>query len=247
MRLFGRDSPPSGPEVATLSASEAGLAARLATVAFAPSLVCAYVSPHLDIARIAKLLTDRFADAPIMISTTAGELCARPSGLYCPADGQWDNVVVQCFGPSLVRRAQIAAVPLGSEDLRRGQVQVSLQERIDRISRSLKNLSVQMEIDHRNTLAYVLLDGLSASESFFMEALYSSGRFPCLFVGGSSAGKLDFAHSWLHDGQRKPPWSPSCRWRKGAASASSRARTSNRPPLASTSFAPPWSNATSAM
>ena len=74
---------------------------------------------------------------------------------------------------SLIASAQIATVPLGSEDLRRGQVQVSLQERIDRISRSLKNLSVQMEIDHRNTLAYVLLDGLSASESFFMEALYS--------------------------------------------------------------------------
>ncbi len=182
-----------------------------------------------------------------MLSTTAGELCSQGDNLYCPTAERWDLVVIQCFDRSLIASAQIATVPLGSEDLRRGQVQVSLQERIDRISRSLKNLSVQMEIDHRNTLAYVLLDGLSASESFFMEALYSSGRFPCLFVGGSSAGKLDFAHSWLHDGQRKPPWSPSCRWRKGAASASSRARTSSRPPPASTSFAPPWSNATSAM
>lgn len=202
MRLFGRDSPPSGPEVATLSASEAGLAARLATVAFAPSLVCAYVSPHLDIARIAKLLTDRFADAPIMISTTAGELCARPSGLYCPADGQWDNVVVQCFGPSLVRRAQIAAVPLGSEDLRSGEALISPRERIARLARAIGNLRPGFPIDPEDTFAFLLFDGLSASEPFFMEALYESGRFPILFIGGSAGGKTDYQATVLHDGRR---------------------------------------------
>jgi hypothetical protein len=31
---------------------------------------------------------------------------------------------------------------------------------------------VDIDIDHRDTFAYVLFDGLSASESFFMEALY---------------------------------------------------------------------------
>ena len=50
-------------------------------------------------------------------------------------------------------------------------------------------------------LAYILFDGLSASESFFMEALYESGRFPCLFVGGAAGGKPDFQHTRLHDGR----------------------------------------------
>nr|GEZ98234.1 hypothetical protein [Tanacetum cinerariifolium] len=43
---------------------------------------------------------------------------------------------------------------------------------------------------------------LSASESFFMEALYESGRFPCLFVGGSAGGKSDFKKTLIHDGKR---------------------------------------------
>jgi hypothetical protein len=50
---------------------------------------------------------------------------------------------------------------------------------------------------------HILFDGLSASESFFMEALYDSGRFPCLFVGGSAGGKFDFRNTWLHDGTRR--------------------------------------------
>ena len=189
--------------IQTIQATAAHLSAELAAVSLTPTFITGYVSPHNDIESTARAIASRFPGVPFMLSTTAGELCSQGDNLYCPTAERWDLVVIQCFDRSLIASAQIATVPLGSEDLRRGQVQVSLQERIDRISRSLKNLSVQMEIDHRNTLAYVLLDGLSASESFFMEALYSSGRFPCLFVGGSSAGKLDFAHSWLHDGQRK--------------------------------------------
>ncbi|WP_283235248.1 FIST N-terminal domain-containing protein, partial [Pseudomonas viridiflava] len=61
---------------------------------------------------------------------------------------------------------------------------------------------VSTPIDHRDTLAYVTFDGLSASESFFMEALYESGRFPCLFVGGSAGGKGDFQKTLIHDGKR---------------------------------------------
>ena len=60
-----------------------------------------------------------------------------------------------------------------------------------------------MEIDHRDTLAYAMIDGLSSSESFFMEALYESGHFPCLFVGGSAGGKFDFKNTWLHDGRKR--------------------------------------------
>ena len=40
----------------------------------------------------------------------------------------------------------------------------------------------------QDTLALTLVDGLSASESFLMEAVYQSGRFPCLFAGGSAGG-----------------------------------------------------------
>jgi hypothetical protein len=54
---------------------------------------------------------------------------------------------------------------------------------VDRIARDIQSVRLDVDIDYRDTLAYILFDGLSASESFFMEAL-DSGRFPCLFVGG---------------------------------------------------------------
>ncbi len=86
-----------------------------------------------------------------------------------------------------------------------------MKERLARLTESLKRLQVRTPIDHRDTLAFVLFDGLSASESFFMEALYESGRFPCLFVGGSAGGKGDFRQTLLHDGARPmktmPSWS----------------------------------------
>ena len=60
---------------------------------------------------------------------------------------------------------------LGCEDIRAGRVDAPVKERIARIARNIQALQVPMEIDHRDTLACVLFDGLSASESFFMEAL----------------------------------------------------------------------------
>src|SRR3546814_8633351 len=85
----------------------------------------------------------------------------------------------------------------------RGQGQrLSMGERIARLTASIKRVQVSMKIDYRDTLANIFFDGLSASESFFMEALYESGRFPCLFVGGSAGGKLDFQKTQLHDGKR---------------------------------------------
>src|SRR3546814_17902734 len=85
----------------------------------------------------------------------------------------------------------------------RGQGQrLSMGERIARLTASIKRVQVSMKIDYRDTLANIFFDGLSASESFFMEALYESGRFPCLFVGGSAGGKLAFQKTQMHEGKR---------------------------------------------
>src|SRR5213078_4535746 len=57
-------------------------------------------------------------------------------------------------------------------------------------------------IDVRDTIAFTFVDGVSASESYFMEAVYRSGRFPCAFIGGSAGGKLDFKNTYIFDGSR---------------------------------------------
>lgn len=109
--------------------------------------------------------------------------------------------MLQCFDASLIAEAQILAVPLGSEDLRRGECLLDAQGRVARIQRALDGVKPAFPVDHKDTLAYVLFDGSSASESFFMEALYNHGGFPCLFVGGSAGGKGD-GHTLIHDGKR---------------------------------------------
>jgi methyl-accepting chemotaxis protein len=193
----------AGAGAIAFQSTAAGLAGELEKVRISPTFVSAYVSPHVDIDQVARVLATRFPGVPMMICSTAGELHADGERLYCPTGNRWDRVVVQCFDSSVIAEAEVVSVPLGCEDLRRGSIGISLKDRIERISKGIAGLKVNMEIDYRNTLAYVLFDGLSASESFFMEALYDSGRFPCLFVGGSAGGTFDFRNTWLHDGKKK--------------------------------------------
>jgi len=196
-----RGAPSQGVAVLQCRASE--VAATLAATSLSPTFISGYVSPHVDIDPIARAVTARFPGVPVMLCSTAGELCGDNESLYCRTGDSWDRVVIQCFDASLVARAQVIAVPLGSEDLRRRQSELPVRERVARIARSIQAARVDIDIDYRDTLAYVLFDGLSASESFFMEALYDSGRFPCLFVGGSAGGKFDFKNTWIHDGSRR--------------------------------------------
>ncbi len=193
----------AGTGAIALQSTVKGLSTELEKVRFTPTFVSAYVSPHVDIDQVSKALVSRFPGVPMMICSTAGELHADAGRLYCATGNSWDRVVVQCFDASVIAEAEIVSVPLGCEDLRRGSIDNNLQNRVDRIGKAISDLKVNMKIDFRDTLAYVLFDGLSASESFFMEALYDSGRFPCLFVGGSAGGKFDFKNTWLHDGKKK--------------------------------------------
>ncbi len=203
MKLFKRlrSAPAPGVEVLQCRASE--IVTTLASTSLSPTFVSGYVSPHVDIDPIARAVTARFPGVPVMLCSTAGELCGDGESLYCRTGDSWDRVVIQCFDASLVARAQVVAVPLRCEDLRRGLREVSAKERVDRIARDIQSVRLDVDIDYRDTLAYILFDGLSASESFFMEALYDSGRFPCLFVGGSAGGKFDFKNTWIHDGSRR--------------------------------------------
>jgi methyl-accepting chemotaxis protein len=193
----------AGAGAIAIQSTAGGLSRELEKVRVSPTFVSAYVSPHVDIDQVAKVLASRFSGVPMMICSTAGELHSDGGRLYCTTGKRWDRVVVQCFDASIIASAEIVSVPLGCEDLRRGSVDSTLKDRVDRIGKSIAGIKVNMEIDFRDTLAYVLFDGLSASESFFMEALYDSGRFPCLFVGGSAGGTFDFRNTWLHDGRRK--------------------------------------------
>lgn len=51
-------------------------------------------------------------------------------------------------------------------------------ERSAMIAEEVKKVRVPFKMRSDDTLGYTLIDGLSASESFFMEAVYNVAKFP---------------------------------------------------------------------
>jgi methyl-accepting chemotaxis protein len=190
----------SNASLADLSSDHFSFAGRPARLAMA------YVSPHVDFNTVVEGLRRKAGGVPVIVSTTAGELCSTGTSasepLYCPAGDGWDNVVVQIFSPELLSELSIQSIPLANEDIRAGHPTKNHEARIGEIERNLARVRVPFEIRSDDTLALTLIDGLSASENYFMEAVYRTDRFPCLFIGGSAGGKLDFKHTYIFDGQR---------------------------------------------
>ena len=161
MNLFKSMRATAKSGVQTIETTSSALASALSGIAGRTSFVVGYVSPHLDLDSVARQLAQRFPGVPLMLCSTAGELCSNQGSLYCRTGERWDRIVVQCFDDTLVERAQVVSVALGSEDLRGGAAQTPLADRIARISRSIESLKVDIEIDYRDTLACVMIDGLS--------------------------------------------------------------------------------------
>lgn len=131
--------------------------------------------------------------------STAGELCsAARQPLYKPTGTNWSSVVVQIFPGDLLRSIAVQGVPPHNDDIRKGQPSVARDARIEAIAQSGGSVRVPFAIDVRDTIALAFLDGVSACESYFMEAVCRSGKFPCAFVGG----KLDFKNTFIFDGRK---------------------------------------------
>ncbi len=179
------------------------LASQLAFQQGNSKLVIAYVSPHLDLETTLGKLKQAmpFAERVVGIMT-AGELSSCGGSLYHDADGSWDNIVLQSFSPTVFSDVSIQLVPLHCEDMQSGAIRYDRDQRVAMIRSEIDKLSVPFAINAQDSLALTFFDGLTASESFFMQALYASGRFPCYFVGGSAGGKLDFQSALIYDGDR---------------------------------------------
>ena len=201
---FERESKEHESWVYTVSSPLSGLRSALQEADVSPIFIVGFVSPHISIQDVAKQVKQSFPEAKMLLCSSAGELCqdAKRKGLYCDAPSSWDGVVLQLFDAAMIEAVEIVSVELDASDLKQGHIAKDIDKRVDSIAQKIKATQISMPIDHRDTLAYVLIDGLSASESFFMEALYASGKYPCLFVGGSAGGKFDFKDTWVYDGER---------------------------------------------
>lgn len=89
--------------------------------------------------------------------------------LYNDASSIWENIVLQSFSSEMIESVEVLTIPLFSEDL--SAQSMNHAQRVDRITDEIRRKSITTRINHENTFALTLIDGLSNSESFFTEAV----------------------------------------------------------------------------
>jgi len=168
-----------------------------------PRLVLGFISPHVNFDLVSSKIRSFFpTSVKLVLSTTAGELCTfnldeKNDSLYHDASSIWDNIVLQSFSDDIIEAVEVLTIPLFSENI--VNQTISHKERIEKISNEIKKVNIPFNINHDHTFALTFVDGLSNSESFFTEAVYKSGKLPCLLIGGSAGGKLDFKETYIYN------------------------------------------------
>jgi hypothetical protein len=174
---------------------------------FNSKLVLGFVSPHINFENVSKKIKSLLPnDVKVVLTTTAGELCTfnleqKRDNLYNDASGVWDNIVLQVFSDEIIEQVEILTIPLHSENITTQTI--SHKQRIEKIRNEIDRQKIPFKINHENCYALTFVDGLSASESFLTEAIYESGKLPCLIIGGSAGGKFDFKETFLFNNEQK--------------------------------------------
>ena len=191
-RTAGKDLQGADVAVCYLHRSEIARE-NLAPIASLPdgaALVLGFVSPDLDLADVGRAVKQALgADVRVVLMTDAGELC-RPKGsvtLYQEAGEGRARVLLQGYSRRMIEGVFTMSVPLCSQDLKADRVDMSLEARLKAIKGELERHTPPFRISLYHTFALVYIDGLSRSETFLMQALYESRKFPCPYIGGSSA------------------------------------------------------------
>lgn len=191
-RTAGKDLQGADVAVCYLHRSEIARE-NLAPIASLPdgaALVLGFVSPDLDLADVGRAVKQALgADVRVVLMTDAGELC-RPKGsvtLYQEAGEGRARVLLQGYSRRMIEGVFTMSVPLCSQDLKADRVDMSLEARLKAIKGELERHTPPFRISLYHTFALVYIDGLSRSETFLMQALYESRKFPCPYIGGSAA------------------------------------------------------------
>jgi len=181
---------------------------QLCDLAGGVAFVLGFASPDNNFSQLAQKVQSLLpAGTKLVLVSTAGELyndgnATSRESVYQSADDNRKKIVLQAFSKRMFSNVEVVSVPLYSEDIKAGQSQQGVEERIEKIRSGLDQIKIPFKVNSHDTLALTFIDGLSSSETFFMQAVYKSRKFPCLFVGGSSAGKLDFKDTYMYDGKR---------------------------------------------
>lgn len=136
----------------------------------------------------------------LIMASSAGLLCSMHLDSALP---KFYGEGMEGVGASLMLFAEEMIEDIHIVRLNLGTQCANSKEQIALIEKEIQNITPPpFKVEHHNTLAYTLIDGLSGAESFLMESIYNVGRLPCLYVGGSAGGKLDFQNTYIFDNEQ---------------------------------------------
>jgi ABC-type transporter Mla subunit MlaD len=175
---------------------------ELADVAEGCALMMGFVSPDLSVPDIARTIKQEIpSTTKLILMTTSGELCRCQSNqtLYCEAPEGRAKVLLQTFSNRMIEAVQIISIPLPDDDLRNGEVRMTVNDRVEAIQREIEKHTAPFRLSIGHAFAMVYIDGVSGCETFVQQALFQCGKFPIPFIGGSAGGNMDFAHTYIYD------------------------------------------------
>ncbi len=166
------------------------------------AMIYGFVSPDLSVTDVSRTLKGLIpSDTKLILLTTSGELCRPTSShtIYCDAGENRSMVLLQSYSRRMIQDSYIMTIPLPNEDIRSGNVTMTVDQRVAAIQREIDKHDAPFRLSANHTFAMIYVDGLSGCETFVVQALYQSGKFPVPFIGGSAGGKLDFQHTYIYD------------------------------------------------
>ena len=206
---ISKSSSETKPDIKVAYLNESELNANnlnsLCNLAEGVALILGFISADLDMDRIARSIQSSIPNkTKLILISTAGELYRSQgsSSFYCPAPENRAKVLLQAYSSRMIEDTYTMSIPLHNEDLRSHKVSMSVNERVNLIRQEIVKCRVPFRISANHTFALVYVDGNSGCETFVLQALYDSGMLSCPFIGGSAAGNLDFAHTYIYDGKR---------------------------------------------
>lgn len=168
---------------------------RLSNLTMQPKLAIGYLMPNIDFSSVARKIKSALpSDCAVILASSAGLLCSqdelRPCDKFYGNGMDGDGITLMLFGATMIEHVHVHTLPLHQDT-------ADTQSQIAKLESEVRKVSLPFKATHTDTLGYVLVDGVSGSESFLMEAIYNAGRLPCFYVGGSAGGKLDFKNTYI--------------------------------------------------
>lgn len=176
---------------------------ELCDVANGACLVIGFASPDFDMKAMGALLKSYMPyNVQFFMVSAAGELSSSFLGepLYKPNTESRKKIVLQAFSRRMLQACQIITAKLPNEDFLNDEIVLTADERIELLKNEFCNVKLDFPIKAEDTVALSFIDGLAKCEANFIQAIYDSKRYPCVFIGGSAGGPMDLSYTCLYDG-----------------------------------------------